>query len=107
MVCTNTGLANVVSDIMDKEISPKGLKQLMNKYRYELEAFGIFFESKKSNGQKYVAIKYLREYDSYRFDFEHCNDDEDSSASSVSSSAGGETSVSFVPSDPLESESIA
>ena len=107
MVCTNTGLANVVSDIMDKEISPKGLKQLMNKYRYELEAFGIFFESKKSNGQKYVAIKYLREYDSYRFDFEHCNDEDDSSASSVSSSAGSETSVSFVPSVPVESESIA
>ena len=107
MVCTNTGLANIVSDIMDKEISPKGLKQLMNKYRYELEAFGVFFESKKSNGQKYVVIKYCRKHDSYKFDFEHCDDEEDSSASSVSSSAGGETSVSFVPSVPLESESIA
>ena len=107
MVCTNTGLANVVSDIMDKEISPKGLKQLMNKYRYELEAFGIFFESKKSNGQKYVVIKYCREHDSYKFDFEHCDDEEDSSAPSVSSSSGGETSVSFVPSVPATSESIA
>ena len=107
MVCTNTGLANIVSDIMGKEISPKGLKQLMNKYRYELETFGVFFESKKSNGQKYVAIKYCREHDSYKSDFEHCDDEEDSSAPSVSSSAGGETSVSFVPSVPDESESIA
>ena len=107
MVCTNTGLANIVSDIMGKEMSPKGLKQLMNKYRYELETFGVFFESKKSNGQKYVAIKYCREHDSYKFDFEHCDDEEDSSASSVSSSAGGETSVSFVPSVPATSESIA
>jgi hypothetical protein len=79
----------------------------MNKYRYELEAFGVFFESRKSNGQKYVVIKYCQEHDSYKFDFEHCDDEEDSSASSVSSDSSSavlKTSVPFVPCDPVRRE---
>ena len=54
MVCTNSELASTLSAFMEKEVNPKGLKQTMNKYRYELESFGVFFENGKSNGHKYV-----------------------------------------------------
>ena len=51
---TNTELAGYLR----KDISPKGLKQMMKRYRYQLEDLGVFFESKRSNGQKYVVVKY-------------------------------------------------
>lgn len=31
---------------------------MMNRYRYHLEDLGVFFESKRSNGQKYIVVKY-------------------------------------------------
>jgi hypothetical protein len=90
---------------MEKEINPKGLKQTMNKYRYELESFGVSFESKRSNGQKYVAIKYDESLDS----FLQKKEDTCESASSVSSDssyAAIETFVPFVPCDPDESRTV-
>ena len=104
MVCTNSELASTLSAFMEKEINPKGLKQTMNKYRYELESFGVFFESRRSNGQKYVAIKYDEARDSYLQKKED-NIESDSSVSSASSYAALKTSVPFVPCDPAESES--
>ena len=65
MVCTNSELASTLSAFMEKEVNPKGLKQMMNKYRYELESFGVFFENGKSNGHKYVVVKYDEACDSY------------------------------------------
>ena len=104
MVCANSELASTLSAFMEKEINPKGLKQTMNKYRYELESFGVFFESRRSNGQKYVAIKYDEARDSYLQKKED-NIESDSSVSSASSYAALKTSVPFVPCDPAESES--
>ena len=57
-VGTNTELAQHVSIALGKEVNPKGLKQMMNRYRYQLEDLGVFFESKRSNGQKFVVVKY-------------------------------------------------
>lgn len=57
-VGTNTELAQHISIALGKEVNPKGLKQMMNRYRYHLEDLGVFFESKRSNGQKYIVVKY-------------------------------------------------
>ena len=84
-VGTNTELAQHVSSALGKEVNPKGLKQMMNRYRYHLEDLGVFFESKRSNGQKYVVVKYVPPADG------------DSSASSDSVSSALTDSVPFVP----------
>jgi len=55
----NTELASVLMEQTGKEVSPKGLKQMMNKWRFSLEAQGLYFENKRSNGQKFVKIKYV------------------------------------------------
>ena len=103
MVCTNSELASTLSAFMEKEVNPKGLKQTMNKYRYELESFGVFFENGKSNGHKYVVVKYDEACDSYLQKKEDTCESA-SSVSSASSSAAGETSVPFVPCDPVRIE---
>ena len=54
-VGSNTDLALCIG----ATISPKGLKQMMNRWRYKLEELGVYFRSKRSNGQKYVAVRYL------------------------------------------------
>lgn len=77
-VGSNTELASHLG----KDINPKGLKQMMNRYRYQLEDLGVFFESKRSNGQKYVVIKYRPTSDG---------------ASSVSSDSVSSALKSFVP----------
>lgn len=87
-VGTNTELAQHVSIALGKEVNPKGLKQMMNRYRYQLEDLGVFFESKRSNGQKYVVVKYRPPSDG------------DSSASSASVSSALTDSVPFVPCVP-------
>lgn len=84
-VGTNTELAQHVSIALGKEVNPKGLKQMMNRYRYQLEDLGVFFESKRSNGQKYVVVRYVPPADG------------DSSASSASVSSALTDSVPCVP----------
>ena len=83
---TNTELAGYLR----KDISPKGLKQMMNRYRYQLEDLGVFFESKRSNGQKYVVVRYVSPADG------------DSSASSDSVSSALTDSVPSVPCVPAQ-----
>ena len=46
-----------------KKISAKVLKRLMNKWRYELEDNGVYFESYRSNGKRGLSIKYHTESD--------------------------------------------
>ena len=87
-VGTNTELAHHVSKALEKDVNPKGLKQMMNRYRYRLEDLGVFFESKRSNGQKYVVVKYRPPSDG------------DPSDSSDSTSSAVEKSVSSVPCVP-------
>ncbi len=40
------------------ELSPKLLKQKMNHYRTLLEELGVFYESKRSGGQRYIKVYY-------------------------------------------------
>ena len=62
-----TGIAGAVDAVLVLEksdrcqswaalITAKKLKQLMNKWRYELEAQGVVFESRRSNGQRFVEV---------------------------------------------------
>ena len=87
-VGTNTELAQHVSSALGKEVNPKGLKQMMNRYRYQLEDLGVFFESKRSNGQKYVVVRYVPPADGA------------SSDSSASVSSDLTDSVPYVPCVP-------
>lgn len=42
----------------DTTVSAKGLKQLMNKWRYQLEEQGVSFQSYRSNGQRLIDISF-------------------------------------------------
>ena len=53
---SNTQLADTVGKLAGKEIAPKSLKQMMNRWRYALEEKGVSFQSRKSNGQRLVQI---------------------------------------------------
>ena len=64
---------------------------MMNRYRYELEKLGVYFQSRRSNGQKFVVVKYLPDL---------AESDGDPSASSDSTSSAVEKSVSSVPCVP-------
>ena len=41
------------------EISAKALKQLMNRWRYQLEEKCVYFKSSRSNGQRFLKIRYI------------------------------------------------
>ena len=55
----NTELAEKFNSFSGKNISAKALKQLMNKWRYTLEENGVFFNSERSNGKRYIKTWYL------------------------------------------------
>lgn len=55
---TNTDLANALSQYIGNPVSPKGLKQRMNRYRFALSEQHLTFNSCKSNGEKSVLVTY-------------------------------------------------
>lgn len=55
---SNTQLASAVSKLVGKEIAPKSLKQMMNRWRYVLEEKGVSFRSHRSNGQRLVTVSF-------------------------------------------------
>ena len=61
---TNTEFAEEFNPFCRKEISAKALKQMMNKWRYELESNNIYFNSYRSNGKRFVNVHYLPDSDS-------------------------------------------
>ena len=84
---------DIIRELWYGNVSPfeqctRGDKQMMNRCRYQLEDIGVFFESKRSNGQKYVVVKYRPPSDG------------DPSASSDSTSSVCDNSVSSVPCVP-------
>ena len=62
-VGSNTDFAENFSSFCGKSITPSVLKKLMNKYRYELESYGVYFDSGRSNGKRYLNIRYVSESD--------------------------------------------
>lgn len=85
---TNTEFAEEFNSFCCKEISAKALKQMMNKWRYELEDNDVFFSSYRSNGKRFVNVHYLP--------------DSDSSALNDGNIIGAKTCVPFVTCDPDE-----
>ena len=55
---TNGELADAFNAHSGAAISPKGLKQMMNKWRYPLEEQGVSFRSYRSNGQRLVEVSF-------------------------------------------------
>ena len=45
---SNTDLASALSATLGREITAKGMKQMMNRWRVPLEALGVFFESRQA-----------------------------------------------------------
>lgn len=85
---TNTKFAEEFNSFCCKEISAKALKQMMNKWRYELEDNDVFFSSYRSNGKRFVNVHYLP--------------DSDSSALNDGNIISAKTCVPFVTCDPDE-----
>ncbi len=84
---SNTDLVDKFNSFKGYSLSAKSLKQMMNKFRYDLEDNGIEFSSHRSNGQRLVEVSYLSV--------------SDSSAVSDEGFVGAKTSVPFVPCDPV------
>ena len=55
----NTELAQLLNADTELALSPKALKQMMNRWRYPLEAKGVLFESRRSNGQRFIEVCYV------------------------------------------------
>lgn len=55
---TNGDFAEAFSSFCGRKLSAKSLKQMMNRWRYSLEEYGVQFTSHRSNGQRLVDIFY-------------------------------------------------
>lgn len=84
---SNTDLVDYFNSVKGYSLSAKSLKQMMNKFKYDLEDNGVQFTSHRSNGQRLVEVSY------------HAKSD--SSALSDEESDSVKTSVPFVPCDPV------
>ena len=54
----NIELAEAVSAILCRQVTANGLKRLMNLERARLETVGVFFESRRSNGERLIHVWY-------------------------------------------------
>lgn len=61
---SNTDLVDSFNSIKGYSLSAKLLKQMMNKFRYELEDNSVQFTSHRSNGQRLVEVSYFLVSDS-------------------------------------------
>ena len=55
----NTEFAEQFCVYAGVELSAKALKQLMNRWRYQLEERFVYFKSSRSNGQRFLEIRYI------------------------------------------------
>jgi hypothetical protein len=81
---SNTDLVNDFNETKNYNLTAKSLKQMMNKFRYDLEDNGVKFSSHRSNGQRLVEVTYS-----------------DSSDVSDEEIVGVKTFVPCVPCDPV------
>lgn len=58
-----TELASELSKILCKEIFANHIKKELMKHAYELQSYGVTFESKRSNGQRVIILKYDKNSD--------------------------------------------
>lgn len=55
---SNTEFCEMYNAHTEQSISPRGLKRLMNLWRYSLEEFGLSFRSHRSNGVRLLEVNY-------------------------------------------------
>ena len=55
---TNSNLTDVLNQRNGFQLTPKGLKQLMNRWRQTLQDQGVTYENTRSNGTRYVEIHF-------------------------------------------------
>ena len=55
---TNSDFIESFNSYYGKKLSAKSLKQMMNRWRYSLEEYGVQFINHRSNGQRLVDISY-------------------------------------------------
>lgn len=84
----NSELAQVLSAFCGLELSAKALKQQMNRWRHKLEECGVFFDSYRSNGQRFVKIDFRPSAS-------------DGSAENDANIGSTKTCVTCVPCDPV------
>lgn len=60
---TNGEFTELFNSYYGKKLSAKSLKQMMNRWRYSLEEYGIQFTSHRSNGQRLLDISYSSDHD--------------------------------------------
>jgi histidinol phosphatase-like PHP family hydrolase len=84
---SNTDLVNSFNESRNYNLTAKSLKQMMNKFRYDLEDNGVKFSSHRSNGQRLVEVTY--------------SDSSDVSDVSDEEIVGDKTFVPCVPCDPV------
>lgn len=58
-----TELASELSRIFCKEIFANHIKKELMKHAYELQSYGVIFESRRSNGQRVIILKYDKNSD--------------------------------------------
>ena len=84
---SNTEFADGLNAHAGTGLSAKAIKQLMNRYRFPLEASGVRFESHRSNGQRFLRVWYASPADPAG----------DESAASAVTDTGYESCVPCVP----------
>ena len=55
---TSTELANQFNEYANLNMSVKGMKQMMNRWRYSLREQGLTFHNHRSNGLRSVEVSY-------------------------------------------------
>ena len=55
----NTEFTEKFNAFSRESITPKALKQMMNRWRYQLEENGVYFKSSRSNGQRFVEVRFI------------------------------------------------
>ena len=55
----NSELVEEFNITTDSEVTVKGFKQMMNRYRYDLEALGVHYRDYRSNGTRLLEVKYI------------------------------------------------
>lgn len=60
---TNSEFTELFNSYYGKRLSAKSLKQMMNRWRYSLEEYGVQFTNRRSNGQRLVDISYSADRD--------------------------------------------
>ena len=55
---SSTELAQELNRYGNLNLSAKGMKQMMNRWRYGLQELGLTFQNRRSNGQRFVEISF-------------------------------------------------